>query len=108
MPCCRGWSEGLHVPAQLLHEGGWLDIRSCRSEQLAGDAQRLAIDEFGCGRLQVLLVGVAYAEENERESVGPFLVRMTHDGGFQGTMEALDEAVGCGMPRSCPAMMNST
>jgi hypothetical protein len=96
------------VPAQLLHENGWLDISSCLCQQLTGDAQRLAINEFGCGRLYVLLVGVAYAEENERESVGPFLVRLAHDGGFQSTVEALDEAVGCWMPRCCPAMMHST
>jgi hypothetical protein len=96
------------VPAQLLYEDGWLDLNSCRCQQLTGDAQRLAINEFGCGRLYVLLVGVAYAEENNRESVGPFLVRMRHDGGFQGTVESLDEAVDCGMPRCCPAMMNST
>jgi hypothetical protein len=38
----------------------------------------------------------------------PSLLSMTHDGGFQSTMEALDEAGGCGMPRCCPAMMNST
>jgi len=63
MACCWGRSQLVHVAAEVLYEGRCPDLRGGWYQELTGNPQGLAIDEFCCGCLQVLLVGGAYADE---------------------------------------------
>jgi len=44
--CCWGWLQLVHAAAELLYEGGCLDLHGDWYEELAGDLQGLAKDEF--------------------------------------------------------------
>jgi hypothetical protein len=47
--CCWGWSQLVHVVAELLYEGGCLDLWGGWYQELAADPQGLTINELCCG-----------------------------------------------------------
>jgi len=46
MVCCWGWSQLVHVTAELLYEGGCLEPRGGWYKDLTGDPQGLSIDKL--------------------------------------------------------------
>jgi hypothetical protein len=47
--CSWGWSQVVHVAAQVLYEEGCLDLRGSWYQELTGDSQGLVVDELCCG-----------------------------------------------------------
>ena len=46
MACCWSWSQLVHVVAELLYEGGCLDLRGGWYKEFPGDMQGLATDKL--------------------------------------------------------------
>ena len=44
--CCWGFSQLVHLAAELLYESGCLDLRGGWCKKLTGDTQELGIDEL--------------------------------------------------------------
>ena len=77
---CRNWSKLLDLLLELSEEKCWIGAVCRRADEVAGDRERFAENQFRRSHLKVLFEGCSQAEKHPRQLIGPVVAGVLEAG----------------------------